>query len=77
MVRIRRRLGITIIVLVLVIISVLILAPIACTSSQDTINLPPFDSLDKGNPKLDSQLNQLVRAETRGEAIVLPQKAAV
>ena len=68
MVKIRRRLGITIIVVMLVSISILVLVPVACTSGQDIIDLPPSDLPDKGNPKLDSQLNQLVDAERRGEA---------
>ena len=41
---------------------VFVLFPVACTSGQNIMNLPPFESPDKGNPKLDSQLNQLVRA---------------
>jgi len=32
------------------------------------MNLSSFDRPDKGNPKLDSPLNQLVRAERLGEA---------
>lgn len=40
----------------------------ACTSAGDINNLPPLNSGDKENPKLDSRLNQLVSAEARGEA---------
>lgn len=32
------------------------------------VNLPPMPQPDKGNPKLDSFLNQLIDAEKRGEA---------
>jgi len=67
MVKIGRRPGITIIVVLLVGIGVLALFP-ACTSGEGKTNLPPLDLPDKGNPKLDSQLNQLVSAEKRGEA---------
>ncbi len=77
MVKIRRRLGITIIVVLLVSIGVLVLVPVACTSGQDIINLPPPDSPDKGNPKLDSQLNQLVRAESRGEAASFAEQSGI
>lgn len=64
---IKRELGIKIIMLLLASVGVLALFP-ACSSGQDMTNFPPFDSEDKGNPKLDSQLNQLVSAERRGEA---------
>ncbi len=75
MVKIGRRLGITIIVL-LVGIGVLALFP-ACTSGGGKINLPPFDLPDKGNPKLDSQLNQLVSAERRGEAASFAEQSNI
>lgn len=69
MVRIKGRLSITTILLLLVSVSVLVLAQISCDSSQETTNPQPLGSADKGNPKLDSQLNQLVSAEMRGEAV--------
>ena len=68
MVKIRRRLGIIIIVVMLASIGVLVLSRVAATSDWEIINLLPFDLPDKGNPKLDSQLNQLVDAEGHGEA---------
>ena len=68
MVKIKRGLDITIIVVMLASIGILVLVPAACTSGQDAIDLPPSDLPDKGNPKLDSQLNQLVDAEEHGEA---------
>lgn len=37
---------------------------------------PPTSS-DKGNPKLDSQLNQLVRAESRGEATSFAEQSNI
>ena len=66
MIKIRGRLGITSIVVLLVSISVLVLAPVACTSGED-----------KGNPKLDSQLNQLVDAERRGEAASFAEQSGL
>ena len=77
MVRIGGGLGITITVLLLVSIGILVLAPIACSSGGDKIYLPPSDSPDKGNPKLDSQLNQLVSAEKRGELATLAEKSNI
>ena len=76
MVKIGRRLGITIIVVLLVGIGVLALFP-ACTSGEGKINPPPFDLPDKGNPKLDSQLNQLVSAEKRGEAASFAEQSNI
>ncbi|MFC1933846.1 S8 family serine peptidase [Chloroflexota bacterium] len=39
----------------------------AAAADQEVRNLPPIELPEKGNPKLNSQLNQLVSAETRGE----------
>ena len=66
MVKIRRRLGITIIVVLLVSIGVVVLVPVAYTSDREVTNLPSVSLPDKGNPKLDSQLDQLVHAERGG-----------
>ena len=77
MVNTRIKLGITIIVVLLVSIGVLVLIPVACTSSQDINNLPPLDLPDKGNPKLDSQLNQLISAESRGEAASFAEQSNI
>ena len=77
MVKMRRRLGITIIVVLLVSIGVLVLAPVACTPGGEITDLPPFDLPDKGNPKLDSQLNQLVSAERRGEAASFAEQSGI
>ncbi len=77
MVKIRRRLGITIIVVMLASIGVLVLVPVACTSGQDIIDLPPSDLPDKGNPKLDSQLNQLVDAERHGKAASFAEQSNI
>lgn len=41
--------------------------PLACKSDQSVMDVSPSELPDKGNPKLDSQLNQLVIAEARGE----------
>jgi len=77
MVKIRRRLGIIIIVVMLASIGVLTLIPAACTSNPDIIDLPPLNLPDKGNPKLDSQLNQLVDAEGRGEAASFAEQSDI
>ncbi len=76
MVKIGGRLGITIIVVLLAGIGVLTLFP-ACTSGESTIDLPPLDLPEKGNPKLDSQLNQLVSAESRGEATSFAEQSGI
>lgn len=77
MVKIRGRPSITIMVVLLVSIGMLALGTVACTPGQDINNLPPLDSPDKGNPKLDSQLNQLVRAERRGEATSFAEQSDI
>jgi len=79
MVKIMRRLGIAIIVLGVLIanIGILVLVPVACTSGEEVTNLPPLDLPDKGHPKLDSQLNQLVRAESRGEAASFAEQSNI
>ncbi len=55
-------------------ITVLPLLLVACGPSQNepesTISVPP----KTGNPKLDSQLNQLVAAQAKGEAAAFAQK---
>ena len=48
-------------------ISILALIPLACASGQGG-SIPAVELPDKGNPKLDSQLYQLIQAERRGEA---------
>lgn len=58
---------IEVVVLLLASIFGLVLSPIACISGENTNNLPPTQLPDKGNPKLDSQLNQLLSAEKRGD----------
>jgi len=68
MFKVTRRQGITIIVLLCITIGILVFVTVAAASGWNVLNLPSFDRPDKGNPKLDSQLNQLVRAERLGEA---------
>ncbi len=77
MVKIRGRPVIVIIAVLLVCIGVLALVLSSCTPAQDINNLPPLNSPDKGNPKLDSQLNQLVSAEKRGEAVSFAEKSNI
>lgn len=55
----------------------LALIPVACACGGDIQNLTTFDSANKGNPKLDSQLNQLVLAETRGEAASFAEQSNI
>jgi len=69
--------GPTIRVLMVVSIGVLTIIPCACTSGQDVIDIPPSELPDKGNPKLDSQLNQLIRAEKQGEAVVFAEQHGI
>lgn len=68
--------GIKIILLLLASVGVLALFP-ACTSGGDTTNLPPSSLPGKGNPKLDSQLNQLVSAEKRGELAAFAKQSNI
>ena len=76
MVKYKNRQAKAIITILIAIIGILVLAPVACT--EDTINpnqnssppapQPPPPLPEKGNPKIDSTLNRLVSAESRGEA---------
>lgn len=76
MVKIRRRQSITILGTVLV-IGILCLIPVAAASDWKIIDIPLFDSPDKGNPKLDSPLNQLVQAEREGEAASFAEQSGI
>ncbi|MBI2847895.1 MAG: hypothetical protein HYX83_01835 [Chloroflexi bacterium] len=42
---------------------IVLLLSVACTANQSSTGLP-----DKGHPKLDSQLNQLIKADEEGQA---------
>lgn len=55
----------------------LLLSLTACAGGEQITNLPPSDLPDKENPKLDSQLNQLVRAERRGEATSFAEQSNI
>jgi hypothetical protein len=57
-------------------IAILALFLIGC-SSNGSANLPPYVSPEKGNPKLDSQLNQLVLAQAKGEAASFAEKSNI
>ena len=57
-------------------IAILALFLIAC-SSNGGANLPPYVPPEKGNPKLDSQLNQLVLAQAKGEAASFAEKSNI
>ncbi len=56
-----------VIILIIAVISGISLALSGCASTA-TNNVTPTIPVDKGNPKLDSQLNGLIKAETDGEA---------
>jgi hypothetical protein len=73
----RKGLGISIIVVLLVSIGMLVLVLVACASGQDVKNPPSVNLLEKGNPKLDSQLNQLVHAERNGEAASFAEQSSI
>ena len=64
-------------VITLVVTGTLLLMAVACTSGRDVINLPPLDLPDKGHPQLNSQLNQLVRAERNGQAASFAQQSNI
>ncbi|MBI4267006.1 MAG: hypothetical protein HY668_01395 [Chloroflexi bacterium] len=64
-------------IVVLLLASLSILAPIACASNRDIINKPQSSPADKGNPKLDSRLNQLVSAERRGELAAFARQSNI
>ena len=55
----------------------LVLILSACASDWGITDLPPLDPPDKGNPKLDSVLNQLVLAEKRGEATAFAAQSSI
>jgi len=57
-------------------IAILTLFLMACSSNSGA-NLNPYVSPDKGNPKLDSQLNQLVIAQAKGEAASFAEKSNI
>ena len=46
-------------------------------SGEEGQDLPPIEVPEKGNPKLDSQLNQLVLAERRGEAASFAEQSNI
>jgi len=61
------------IIAILVLLSILITP--GCQQESELSLTEPHTSLpEKGNPKLDSQLNQLVLAESRGEAASFAEK---
>lgn len=61
----------------LVSVGVFLLLPIGCTSDEGPTILPPSYSPDKGNPKLDSRLNQIVNAEKRGELATFAEQSNI
>jgi hypothetical protein len=54
-----------------------IFTTVACSSEQEVQNISPLDLQDKGNPKLDSQLNQLISAESHGEAVSFAEQSNI
>lgn len=47
------------------------------TSETEGQDISQTELPEKGNPKLDSQLNQLVRAETRGDAALFAEQSDI
>ncbi len=47
------------------------------TSGEEEQVLPPIELPEKGNPKLDSQLNQLIQAEARGETFAFAEQSGI
>ena len=63
-----RKLATSSIVILLIVFSLLMM--IGCQEQSE----PSYQLPEKGNPKLDSQLNQLVQAEMRGEAALFAEQ---
>jgi hypothetical protein len=60
---------VTTVILSTLILTGIIITGLSACSAAEAGDLPPVSSIDKGNPKLDSQLNKLVEAEEQGELI--------
>ncbi len=54
----------------------LFLSVVPMVGCQEQLELPS-EPVEKGNPKLDSQLNQLVRTESRGEAASFAEQSNI
>ena len=64
------------IIAILVLLSILI--TVGCQQESELSSTEPHTSLpEKGNPKLDSQLNQLVLAESQGQAASFAEKSNI
>lgn len=77
MFKISKRAGIAIAIVILVTIALVFLVPVVVTSGGEILNLLPFELPSKGNPKLDSQLNQLIQAERQGKAAVFAEQSNI
>jgi len=58
----------------------LIISPLllsGCLAGKEEQDLPPIELPEKGNPKLDSQLNQLVHAERNGETASFAEQSNI
>lgn len=65
----------------LIFVSLLLSICLGCggqaASNNGGQDLPQIEMPEKGNPKLDSQLNQLVTAQSRGEAALFAEQSAI
>lgn len=55
----------------------LLLATVTTAAACKETNLSSPNSTDEGNPKMDSQLNQLISAETQGEAVSFAEQHGI
>lgn len=65
------------IIILLSSIGVFVFLSPACASTENINNPPPLILSGKENPKLDSQLNQLIQAEAQGEAISFAEQSNI
>ena len=75
--RIRTILSVIIIVALLLGSGLLLGEQPAAATDGEELNLPPIELPEKGNPKLDSQLNQLVSAQTPKGAASFAQESNI
>jgi len=68
--------GISLITLTLLLSSCLVFGGQPASGEED-LDFSQIELPEKGNPKLDSQLNQLVRAEMQGEAASFAQQSNI
>ncbi len=77
MVKVKQVLGVIIIVALLLSSGLPFGEQPAAAADGEELDLPPIELPDKGNPKLDSQLNQLVSAQTPKRAASFAQESNI